>query len=505
MVTASARVRVVELLAALSLATDLATYQPMGHGLNTSLWATALARELGFTDERVRSTQLVALLRFIGCTSDASETGRQTGTHESAHYREMAPVLMGSTPGLLRGLATTVGGGQPIHRRIGAFVATLTDPDGLTAHCEVGAMLARRLGCSDDVVLALGHAYERWDGKGQPDGLAGDAVPPEIRVAVVARDIDVFTRRGDDVAAVLRKRSGKAYDPAVVAAFERLGTKTPEGDWDAVLAGEPEPIAYVGDLDRAVEAIADFADIKSPWTRSHSPSVAELAATAGASAGLDSDDVTQLRRAALVHDLGRVGIENTIWDKAGPLDVGEWEKVRLHSYLTERILSRCSVLAPLAELAACHHERLDGSGYHRALSSQQIPAGQRILAAADVMAALVADRPHRPALSLADATETMRLAVEGGQLDGEAVSLVVAAAGGRPPVQARPDLPGGLTEREAEVLTLLARGLTNRRIAETLFISPKTVGSHIEHIYLKAGVSTRAAATMFAMENRLLG
>jgi HD-GYP domain-containing protein (c-di-GMP phosphodiesterase class II) len=254
----------------------------------------------------------------------------------------------------------------------------------------------------------------------------------------------------------------------------------------------------------ALAAMADFADIKSPWMRGHSPRVAELAATASDLAGLGSSQSNLLHQAGLVHDLGRVGIENGIWDRPGPLGTGEWEKVRLHPYLTQRILSRCQALTDLGELASGHHERLDGSGYHRQASMEHIPVAARILAAADVMAARPAERPHRPGFDPAEAARILAAEAEAGRLDPAAVGFVTAAAG-EGPEPAQPANPGGLSDREMEVLCLIARGHTNRKVGDELFISPKTVGRHVENIYAKIGVSTRAGATVYAMEHRLLG
>jgi len=213
--------------------------------------------------------------------------------------------------------------------------------------------------------------------------------------------------------------------------------------------------------------------------------------------------VTAVRRAALVQDLGRLGVPNSIWDKAGALSEAQLERVRLHPYLTERILAAAPGLAPLGALAAQHHERLDGSGYPKALRAEVLGTPARILAAADVYQALVEPRPHRPARSVEDAASELRLMASGGGLDGEAVNAVLAAAGHR--VRIRPALPAGLTPREAEVLQHLARGRSNKEIAAALYITPKTVANHVEHIYAKIEVSSRAGASLFAMHHGLLG
>jgi HD-GYP domain-containing protein (c-di-GMP phosphodiesterase class II) len=250
--------------------------------------------------------------------------------------------------------------------------------------------------------------------------------------------------------------------------------------------------------------VADYADLKSPWMRGHSPAVADLAGEAGRLAGLDEETRRQMRRAALVHDLGRVGVDNGVWDKAGPLATADWEKVWLHPYLTERVLSRCAPLSGLALIASSHHERLDGSGYYRGAVAGDLPRAARILAAADVMQALSAARPHRPAWGLDEASEMLEAEAAARRLDPEAVTAVIEAAGGTPNRVATAN-PGGLTDREVEVLRLLAKGNTNKTIGQELFISPKTVGRHVENIYVKIGVSTRAGAALYAMEHRLLG
>ncbi len=275
--------------------------------------------------------------------------------------------------------------------------------------------------------------------------------------------------------------------------------------WEAALAEEPPPQRRVPEsrLDEICRALADFADIKTPWTLGHSSGVAELAEAAGWRLGLPPEEVAGLRRAALVHDLGRVGIPNAIWERPGPLASDERERVRLHAYLTERVLAHAPALAPLGATAALHHERLDGSGYHRACGAASLPIPARALAAADVYHALTEPRPHRPARPPAEAAAVLRAEVTAGRLDAEAARAVLDAAGQRDVRIERPR-PAGLTEREVEVLRLLTRGNTNRAIARELSISVKTVGHHVEHVYEKIGCSTRASASLFAAEHDLV-
>ncbi|HSJ27203.1 MAG TPA: HD domain-containing phosphohydrolase [Acidimicrobiia bacterium] len=504
----STDLRLAELLSSLSLASDLGLGQPLGHGLRTCLLAVQLATEMGADPSVIRSVHHVALLRFLGCTTDASETARMAGGDDLAFNRTLGPTLHGGGLEAMRALVAAVGPGEGPVRRIRMLGAAMLDPgavaESLAMHCEVAGMLARRLGLEESVVRSLEHAYERWDGKGLPDRMAGSDVPIEIRIAGVARDIDLATRAGVDVSALLTARRGKGYDPAVVDAALSLDPTGIDADLDAVLDAEPRPVTVVADLDEALTVLADFIDLKSHWTRGHSRRVAELAAKAGAEAGLAAADVTTLGRAALVHDVGRIGVESGVWDRPGPLAADDWEKVRLHTYLTQRILARCPQLASLEPLASSHHERLDGGGYHRNVSGAAIPPAGRILAAADVLAALMADRPHRPAMSLTEAIAVLASEVESGRLDRAAVSCVVAAAGGDT-TPLKHALPAGLSEREVEVLKLIAGGRTNRQMADVLYISPKTVGRHVENIYAKIGVSTRAGATVFAMEHRLIG
>jgi HD-GYP domain-containing protein (c-di-GMP phosphodiesterase class II) len=510
------RLRLAELVAALSLATDLGTGQPLEHALRTCLLSLELSRRSGVGASSLADVYYVALLRFVGCTADAAETAGDVGGDDIGFLAGMAPAWMGSSGEQLRALARVAGAGLPLPKRAGRLAGMLADPRGaarsLAAHCEAAQLLSVRLGMGPGVTEALGRAYERWDGAGLPGHVAGEEVPAPVRVVVLARDVDLWIRiAGVDAAVdVVRRRSGHAYDPSVAAAFcddpRGVLEACRSGDaWTATLDAEPAPWITIGGagLERALRAFGDFADLKSPWLRGHSPGVAALAGAAGAGAGLGVDEVATLRLAGMVHDLGRVGVQNGVWDRAGPLTVDGWEKVRLHPYLTERILSRAEALAPLARVAACHHERSDGAGYHRGALRGQLSRAERLLAVADAYHAMLEPRPHRPALGTDGACAELRRDVREGRFDAADVEAVLAATGHRPH-PARMVRPAGLTEREVEVLRLIARGRSNPQVASDLTISPKTVGAHVEHIYAKAGVSTRAGAALFAMEHELL-
>jgi HD-GYP domain-containing protein (c-di-GMP phosphodiesterase class II)/DNA-binding CsgD family transcriptional regulator len=312
---------------------------------------------------------------------------------------------------------------------------------------------------------------------------------------------------------MVRRRSAGWFDPAVVEAFERcaggLFAELESGSvWDAVLDAEPAPIVTIPErrVDDLAEALADVVDVKSPYFLGHSRGVASLAEAAAGQLGLGDDERAAIRRAGLLHDLGRVGVSNRVWDKPGPLTASEWEQVRLHAYNSERIVARSPVLAPYAEIAGMHHERLDGTGYHRRAKAAAIPRSARVLAAADVCHALTEPRPHRAALAPEQAANEIRNLVGGLALDPEAAEAVCACAGlalRRSRVSG--PWPAGLTDREVEVLRLLARGLSKKEIARTLVIAPGTVHTHTVHIYAKLSVSTRAGVALFAMEHGLVG
>jgi HD-GYP domain-containing protein (c-di-GMP phosphodiesterase class II) len=371
--------------------------------------------------------------------------------------------------------------------------------------------MAERLDLGAFLREPLQQLFARWDGRGTPK-LRGEEIALSVRLVQLADVVEAHRgERGLDAALdVARKRAGKQFDPALVASLERdadgiFAGLDEETTWEAVIAAEPvrsEPFREE-ELDDALAVVADFADLKSPYLRGHSRGVAALAADAGTQLGWRDADIALVRRAALVHDLGRTGVPNTIWDKPGSLTASERERVRLHPYYTERALARPAALARLGAVACAHHERLDGSGYHRGLVGPALSAPARLLAAADSYHAMTEPRPHRPAFEAGEAAAELRADVRTGRLDADAAEAVLAAAGHRTGARRR-SAPSGLTPRELEVLVLLARGASNREIARTLVIAQKTAANHVEHIYAKIGVSTRATATLYAMRHGLL-
>ncbi|HEX2093036.1 MAG TPA: HD domain-containing phosphohydrolase [Longimicrobiaceae bacterium] len=510
----SSGVRSSELVAALSLATDLGMGQPMEHQQRVCILAVRLGRAFGLGEPELTEVYHLALLRWIGCTSHAFELSAWFDDEIAAQARA-ATFELQRPADLLRDLVLYAGAGRSPLRRIHTVVSALAAGPGsvadlLLASCEVGRRLAVQLGFGAEVGEALGYVFERWDGRG-PAGARGETIPLAVRVVQVAGDAETFRRIGGLGAAreVVRERMGAAYDPTVAELFCRecgaLCADLEVGEpWEAVLAAEPggPRVLTEAELDSGLLAVADFADLKSPCTAGHSRGVAHLAAEAARAAGLPEADVVALYRAGLLHDVGRVGVPSGIWEKPGPLSEAEWERVRLHPYYTERVLSRVRALAQVGGLAALHHERMDGSGYPHRVPAAMLPLAARILAAADVYQAMTQPRPHRQALGAARAAAELRQEARDGRLEPRAVDAVLTAAGAAPQTARRN--PVDLTPREVEVLRLVARGLSMKKMAQRLGISRKTVDHHIQHIYAKAGVSSRAAAALFAIQHGFL-
>jgi HD-GYP domain-containing protein (c-di-GMP phosphodiesterase class II) len=511
-------VRLAELIAALSLATDLGVGQPLEHELGVCLAALEVADRLGCSTEERSETYYIAMLAHVGCTATAPYIARWVGGDEINFQRGATLLGPASEPSEdLAYLIRRVGDDRPLPERARLVAGMLARGEkrfeamagGL---CEGARILARRLHLPEEVALALGQLTERWDGKGVPGRAAGEEIPRPLRIVRVVHDLVAVAHARDREAAIkaLERRRGRGHDPEVVdaalAAPEGLlrAADVPDA-WERVIAAEPQPPATISraGVERVARAFAEFTDVKVPFLHGHSSRVAELAAAAATSLGCSRAEVSQVREAGLLHDLGRVSVPNGIWEKPGPLGAGEWERVRLHPYYTERVLERSGILAPLALAAGSHHERLDGSGYHRGATAAQLSLEARLLAAADVHDALTHDRPHRPRLSPAGARAELGQMVRAGTLEKRAVDAVLEAAGGAP-LRVRQGHPAGLTDREVEVLGLIAQGRTNKQIAEVLVISEKTAGHHVEHVYAKTGVSTRVGAALFAMQHDLI-
>ena len=496
-------------MAALSLATDLGMGQPLEQALRTCLISMALGDRLGLKPDELSDVYYVALLRFLGCSADAYEFAAMVGGDDIGIRAAIAPILGGSSGDFAATVFPRIGQGQSPLRRarlIGRMMAggTAAGREGVRAGCEMAEHLAARIGLPDGVRRGLATAFETWAGTGFPNGLRGEDIALSSRIVFVARDAEVLQRIGgrEHVRSALKSRGGRAYDPNIAQVFakhldELLGAADRASPWHEVIENEPEPHPWVPEsrLQATLEAFADFVDLKSPFTAGHSRGVALLASAHG--------NNREMRWAGLVHDVGRMSVANGIWDRPGSLTSGEWERVRLHPYYSERILDRVSRLHPIARLVGMHHERLDGTGYYRGSKRAELPREARILAAADSYQAMTQPRPHRPAHPPKQAAELLEAEARGGRLDAEAAHFVLEAAG-HAPHHLRRSLPADLSEREVEVLRLICRGGTKKAVAQLLHISPSTVDHHVRHIYDKAGVASRAGATLFAVEHDLL-
>ena len=513
---ASGDVRMAELVAMLSYAADLGLGQPMEHCMRQTVIALRIADFFNLTAQEREAAYYLGLIVNAHCHADAREQAQWFGD-DQAFKSEGFEVLGMNTAqmiaAMLRNL-TSHGTALDKARRIATFPSTGYKQmiSFLATHTSLGAQFTERLGMDPLLTLAVSQAYEQWDGKGQPEGLRGEQICLPSRIVSVASQLEVVHRRHgiDAVVSVGRKHRGASFDPSVVDVIcahapELFAGLDEAGTWDALVAAEPGAGRWVrgAELDEVLLAIGDVVDLKTPYLAGHSRGVANLAAAAAEVVGLPAEDVTDVRRAGYIHDLGRMGVSNAVWDKPAALSETEFERVRLHPYLTDRMLARVAVLSKPREIAARHHERLDGSGYPRGLTATSLTMPDRLLAVADAYHAMTEPRPHRPAYHPDRIARDLREQVRAGRLDGDAVNAVLAAAGHRAP--ARREWPAGLTAREVEVLQLLARGHANKQIAQRLNVSAKTVSNHVEHIYAKLGVSSRAAATLFATRAGLMG
>jgi HD-GYP domain-containing protein (c-di-GMP phosphodiesterase class II) len=509
--------RLAELLGALSLSCDVAFGFPVEKAMRTCVLATDLAHRHGLGQDVVRDVYYTALLMYSACTAFAHEVSSMTGGDDIAVANVMIFLDFGDPVGMASEIARKVGRDRGLAERVRTVArlfiegARNNDRHGRSV-CDVTSKLAELVGMSPGVCSAVTEVCERWDGKGSPRGTAREALAVPIRVVNVAHIAEIAHHRMGRAGAVevVARRAGGQLDPAVAKTFAReadalfdLMERDPL--WETLLEIEPEPhaTANAARFDDVALAFAGVADLKSVWTLDHSPGVARLAdATAGAM-GLSEPEKRLLHRAALLHDLGRLSAPNRVWDKPGKLSRSEWEVVRMHAYWTERVLSQSALLRDAAEVASAAHERLDGAGYHRAVAPGMLQRPARILAAADAYHAMREPRPHRPALEANLAADTVIGEVTAGRLDRDAVTALLDVVGARSR-PARAAWPCGLSDREVEVLRLLARGQSNKEIAASLSISPRTAQHHVIHIYQKIDRNSRAGAALFATEHRLL-
>ncbi|WP_341358287.1 HD domain-containing phosphohydrolase [Georgenia sp. M64] len=526
-------IRLLAILGGLSGAMDLGSGSPLDESLTRSVVAVRLARALGCPEEDARVVLYASLLEHLGCTAASYEAAGLFGDDISlvrysflADVERPGDVLRTFVPGV------SAASGRRRAQTLLTAVRSARDEAPPTATCEVARDAAVGLGLGDAVAQTLAHVTAMWNGKGQPH-VAGEQIPVTTRIMHVAGTAVLLALHAGPATALaeLRRRAGTHLDPDVVAGFDvglleglvdlperppAPAAATPGGLTDAqplsapatldpleaALAVEPDPALLVdeGGLADVARTFGHLVDLKSPWLHGHSAGVADLAGDAAEILGLP--DAARVRIAGHLHDLGRIGVSSRIWTKPGPLTAAERDQARLHPYYTERILSRSPALADLAHVAAQHHERCDGTGYHRGLRAADLSMPARVLAAADLYRSSVEDRPHRAALTADAAAGRLRSEARTGHLDPDAAAAVLRAAGHERP--SRPAGVGGLTDRQVQVLRLLTRGLTNREIGDRLGVSPRTAEHHVQDIYVRIGVSTRPAAALFAMEHGLL-
>jgi len=509
--------RLAEILVGLSAVTDLGMGQPQGAAAKACLLATSLARAVNLPDQEVHDVYYTSLLQHIGCTAYSHESAAFFADEQSVkratqvtNFNDMRDIFFGYIPSITRN--------APAGARARTFRSALLKSGSITdgytiSNCEVGSSMARRLSLFPGVEQGLLHIFEWWNGKGRPQHLKGETIATAARVAHVAGYGALFDRLGgpDAAIAAVRKRSGGYLDPGLAENFceqapKLLAELSSVDVHEGLRHAEPKPHLTIPEhrLDEVLKAFGDVVDLKAPFFHGHSSAVSSLAESAAERLGIPQPDVVRLRRAALVHDLGRAGIANGIWERPGPLHADDWSQVRLHPYHSEQVLQRAEPLADLGPIAGAHHERLDGSGYFRQTTASSLPMIARVLAAADVYTAMIQPRPHRPALARDKAAAELRSEARKGTLDVDAVDAVLNVAG-HPAARVRREWPAGLSDRQVEVLRLITDGLSNRQIAEKLHVTVRTAEHHAQDVYLKIGVSSRAAAALFAMEHHLIG
>lgn len=425
-------IRLSEVVAALSYALDITEGQPEGHANRACLIGMRIARLAGVSQTLYPALYYALLLKDLGCSSNAARVCELFAADDLAAKRDMKLTDWSSLPAAaIYGLQHTAPQGSPLERAarmlaIGLQGGPLAARGLFAVRCHRGAQIALDLGFPAETAQAIQSLDEHWNGRGYPDGLRGERIPLLSRILCLAQSIEIFysTYGLEAARAMAQRRRGRWFDPALVDLLDPLWADL--GLWHllsgadaraAVAAISPDDRLLDPDdtlLDRLAEAFAQVIDAKSPWTYSHSTGVAEKAVGIGTVLGLGHAALRDLRRAALLHDIGKLGISNRILDKPGRLSDAEMDEMRLHPIYTRRILERVSAFAELAYAASLHHERLDGRGYPYGLSAAELPQTARILAVADVCDALCAARPYREPLPWRDALAIMEQSAGSG-------------------------------------------------------------------------------------------
>jgi HD-GYP domain-containing protein (c-di-GMP phosphodiesterase class II) len=421
---ADRRMRLSEIIGALSHALDLTEGQPRGHSMRCAWIGVHVGQVLKLDADRLSDLYYTLLLKDSGCSSNAARLWELYGGDERLIKHDYKTVDAQSMLAVGQFVLRHTGPGEPLRHRAQRLLRLVRHGGDLAdelvqTRCERGANIVRQLGFSDAVAEGVWSLDEHWNGKGRPSRQQGDGIPLNARIALLAQVADVFHAVGGPLAAraEVRRRAGTWFDPAVVEAFLTASTDetfwaglAPEGLAARVAALEPVARIVMIDEDRLdviAEAFADIVDAKSSFTSGHSRRVTQYADTIAATLGLIAGHRRWLRRAALLHDIGKLGVSTSILDKPGKLDAEEWVEMKRHAALTEDILSRMSAFRDMAPIAGAHHERLDGKGYPKGLSGEAISLETRIITAGDIFDALTARRPYREAMPISDALGLM--------------------------------------------------------------------------------------------------
>lgn len=439
---AAAGIHLSELIGALSHALDITEGQPAGHCIRCCWIGMHIGRAAGLSDHQLWDLYYTLLLKDLGCSSNAARICELYLT-DDLHFKRDFKSVGDSLPQVLRFVLKHTGLKAGLAERFRNVLTILRDGSEIAheliaTRCQRGAEIARLLRFPEQVAVGIYSLDEHYNGLGKPDGLAGAAIPIYARIALLAQVIDVFHTAAGRQAALdeARLRSGRWFDPQLVQAFEQVAGADPF--WDmldnsgidaAVLALEPANHAVPVDddyLDDIAAAFGQVVDSKSPYTSGHSARVALYTDMIAETMGLSFERRRWLKRGALLHDVGKLGVSNSVLDKAGKLDSAEWAEVKLHASYTEAILSRIGAFAELARVAAAHHERLDGGGYPRGLTANAISLETRIITTADIFDAITAERPYRGAIPIPRTLEIMAETV-GSAIDADCFAALKLA------------------------------------------------------------------------------
>jgi HD-GYP domain-containing protein (c-di-GMP phosphodiesterase class II)/DNA-binding CsgD family transcriptional regulator len=519
-------IRTADVLGALSAASDLALGMPEGHAARSCYLGMAIANQLNLSTEEKATVYYSELLMDAGCTAWAGYMATAIMGDEIEARRDLYFNRDARNPlDILGWLQEYMAAGEPAHvraRRILDFSlhGKAFTREALQNTAEVARRFAERLGMPDEVQSTLWSVYEQWDGKG-PNQARGDAIPIASRIVAVTSLLEAFYAAGGRTAALrmVQARRGTAFDPLLVETFLSLVRDgafwegfEEEGVWDTVLSMEPLsphrflPTERIADV---AMAFADFVDLKTFYAAGHSRRVGDLAARI-ARRMLGESEAETVRLAGLTHDLGLVATPSFVLHKSQEkLSAAEWEQLRLHPYFAERILARIPAFRAAIPLVGARHERIDGQGYYRGLAGSQIPPGARILAVADRYDELTHGLPGHLPLESGSALEQLYRDAGKAYAENCVRSLEEelhsdGLSKGRARGSRQLQWPRDLTNREVELLRLLAGGLSRKEVARQLFLSEHTVRHHVQHIYDKIDVRTRVAATLFAIEHDLL-